>query len=366
MALFDKLKGIADKAMDVAKDVSQTAKMAADSVKREYSQDPEAVAAREKAAAERAAAEAAQKAKRIEELKEKLLEYYSSSPMLYDSYLREFTLLTSEEEAEAFEAQIFDILAEKKKAAEQAALAKLQALFPSLTDTTNCDKNQGDCFWLGEKFYCTCGEDVDCPKKKYVKKHQMGKIHAPEHAPYIKYLAQFERKKGIIDETEIYYINKGAGDVKYEEALTAFFTAFLPEHIGNIDTDFFYVHGLGDDNPIMRILYLVHEQTNGEVKPWIPNLIILHNDGVDLNQAFFNNVSLYNRNLRDFDYTARILDAANNTMKTVESFVHPDKVNIEELFNADDTIKDTGYGGPKAGFYGDEIYNIVSTWNEEA
>ena len=127
MALFDKLKGIADKAMDVAKDVSQTAKMAADSVKREYSQDPEAVAAREKAAAERAAAEAAQKAKKIEELKEKLLEYYSSSPILYDSYLKEFTLLTSEEEAEAFEAQIFDILAEKKKAAEQAALAKLQA-----------------------------------------------------------------------------------------------------------------------------------------------------------------------------------------------------------------------------------------------
>lgn len=365
MALFDKLKGIADKAKDVAKDVAQTAKMTADCVKRDYSKSPEAVAAREEAAAARAAEEAAKKDKRIEELKEKLLEYYDSSPLLYDSYLREFALLTSEEEAEAYEAQILDILFEKKKAAEQATLTELQAMLSSLTDTTNCDKNQGDCFWLGEKFYCTCGENVDCPKKKYVKKDQTGKLHAPEHAPYIKYLAQFERKKRYYDENEIYYLNKGTGTLEYADALTAFVTAFLPEHVGGIDADFSYAHGLGDENPIMRILYYVHDQTNGEVVPSIMRLTELYESGVDLNQSFFNNISLYKRNLNDFEYTAKVLDAASNPMKAIEVFGCSDKVNVDDLFNADGTIKAAGYGGPKAGFYGDEIYNIVSTWTEE-
>ena len=363
MAFLDKLKGVADKAKEAAERAAAVAK---EKIEQQQQAAQQAEADR-KAEAEQKAEE--KRTARLDELKKNMIDTYRGHPDAYAYWASEFNKIASAEEAKAFKIELEAMKEAEEKAAEEAKTAEIKALVHALNSGTNCDAEQGDCFWLGEKFFCTCGEDVDCPKKKYVKKTQRGNIHALEHVPYIKYLAQFEKQADMFDESRYDYVNKGNGTMGYTDALREFFKAFLPEHVGNVATprvfDFFYEHGLGDDNPVMRILYTVHEQTEGKIMPWIPDLTELYREGIDLEQPFFNNVSLYDRNLRDFRYTVKILDAASDPIKMVEKFAHPERVDVEALFNADGTIKATGYGGPKAGFYGDEIYNIVSTWNEE-
>ena len=79
---------------------------------------------------------------------------------------------------------------------------------------------------------------------------------------------------------------------------------------------------------------------------------------------YFKNPSLYDRSREDLEYTAKILDIVSNEEKRNAAFPASADVSLEKLFNEDGTIKEAGIGGPRKGFYGDVIYNIVSTWEE--
>ena len=353
MAFFDKLKGAADKAKEAAIKAAAVAK--------------------EKMEQQQQAVQQAEEDRKNGE-KQKLYDYLLAnySPLDNDAWakMKQYEKIATEEEVKELN-RLISMRWEKERNERtekclEAALSK-----------TDCDLGKGDCCWHEDKFYCTCGSDVDCPRKKYIKASQYGNIHAPEHWPYIKVLAATTRFKYGEDS---YYSYVNSYDAKWGEFISVFFKRFLPNTIASSDSDMrnlegyeasseydnLYNHGLGDDNPLMAILYAINEKTDGQVKMSLPKLVWLEKQyGIDMRQDFLKNPSLYNRSLRDMVYTARILDTVSNPEKLSKYFKDSGKVEVDQLYNADGTIKDAGVGGPKNGHYGDVIYNIVASWSEE-
>lgn len=351
MAFFDKLKGVAEKAKDAAvKAVTAATEMAGQAVEK-AEQDRQAA---QKAEAERLAAkEEAEKAARLA-MRDRIVNGDSNDEIML--YLE---TATDEEIAE------LDRLCNERKNAICAEQIQ------KLVQSTNCDQGKGDCFWVGDSFYCSCGDNVDCPRKTYLQRHQMGKLIAPEHMPYIKFLSSFYRDGEL-------QVSRSDIDISVFEAFRCFVNKFLPEHEPSTWGDaaaevvsFFLSYGMGAENIVMEILVSIHEQTGGKVVPPLDFLIgiyhdIIHSDDecdyMNIAMPFFKNPSLYDRSREDLEYTAKMLDIASNPDKWAAASWNPDKVSLEKLFNEDGTIKEAGIGGPRKGFYGDVIYNIVNSW----
>lgn len=88
-------------------------------------------------------------------------------------------------------------------------------------------------------------------------------------------------------------------------------------------------------------------------------------DYLNITLPFFKNPSLYDRSREDLEYTATMLDIVSSSKKRAAASLTSDEVSLNKLFNEDGTIKEAGIGGPRKGFYGDVIYNIVGTWTKE-
>ena len=353
MALFDKLKNVADKAKETAEKAAALAKekieqqqqAAKESAAAAAEAEKERKAAAAKAEEERKIAEAEAKKQKWEDLIEQQLSTPSSSCYDYCKGL-------SYEDQDKFTAQLRHTYIKK------------------LSECTNCDLGKGDCVWQGDKFFCTCGDNVDCPRKQYIKKSQTGILRSPEHIVYVKALSSFEKQQSIIDECKFNYYSKASVLIDFKELLLEFFETFCPGQAGNFlvtkqAPDFLFNYGIGDDNPVMHIAYEINEKSGGEESVYLGSLIKLFEDGIDLQQDFFSNLSLYDRDSGSFEYTVKVLDVLNDPIKTSNCFSDLDKVDINKLYNPDGTIKDAGIGGPKNGYYGDVIYNIIASWSEE-
>lgn len=363
MAFFDKLKGAAEKAKEAAAKAVATAAEMAEKAKEKSKQEQLAA---QQAEADRKAAEEKARRQEKEALKESLLENFTLENW------EKFEAISTEEEQDELSAQVD----EKNK-------EKFEAVLVTLAQTNECDLGKGDCCWSGGRFYCTCGSDVECPKKKYVKTSQKGIVYAPEHLPYIKYLAGYTKEpytNSYSGETTIYYLRDVEKyPISFEDAIKAFFAKFLPEcpigvnpgygfrdgYTKGEEIEFLFDHGIGADNPVMDILYTLHAKFNNTETGSLATLVrFALYQKADMSQAFFKNLSLYDRSQYDFYYSARVLDAANNPILSAQYFDYPERVNAQELYNADNTIKEAGIGGPEKGFYGDVIYNIVNMWSE--
>lgn len=336
MAFFDKLKGAADKAKEAA------VKAAAAAKEKMEQQQQAAQQAEEARIAEQAEAK---KNKWIALIEQEL----SGHPT--DECFRYWEVL-SYEDRDKFTTQL------------------RQTYLHKLSESTNCDQGKGDCVWQNDKVFCSCGEDVDCPRKHYVKKSQKGILRSPEHIAYVKALSSFKRQSDSVDESKFRYFSSASVLINYRELLVDFFEAFLPRQtagflISKQAPDFLFDYGIGDDNPVMHIVYDIDEKSKGKISAHLNSLIGFWEKGIDLQQAFFNNQSLYDRDDQSFEYTVKVLDILSNPDKKSSYFKNPDKIDITQLFNADGTIKAAGVGGPKNGHYGDVIYNIVASWSEE-
>ena len=135
MAFFDKLKGAADKAKEAAVKAAAVAK---EKIEQQQQAAQQAEADRKAAEAEAAQKAEEEKAKAKAEMKERIL---NGDPD--GEYLNYCYHIATEQECEELQAQM------RKNYMQQAS------------ENTNCDKGAGDCFWQNEKFFCSCGEDVE-------------------------------------------------------------------------------------------------------------------------------------------------------------------------------------------------------------
>ena len=354
MAFFDKLKGIAK---DVGKTVGAVAKSAANDISK-MGNSPEAQAKREEA-------KQAEYARIREEMEKEKNERLAMRDRIVNGDPND-ELMEYLEDATDEEISELDRL----KAVRKANICETE--MDKLMVSTNCDQGQGDCFWVGQSFYCTCG-DAACPKKDYIRKEQLGKPIAPEHLPYIKLLSSFFQDGELVVEREDI-------DLTVLDAFRYFIKKFLPEHESALGweqgiemTTFFLINGLGAENYILDILFSIHQQTDGKVVPPMDFLVNAYHDIINSDDTgscmnicmpYFKNPSLYDRSREDLEYTAKILDIVSDEEKRNAAFPASADVSLEKLFNGDGTIKEAGIGGPRKGFYGDVIYNIVSTWEE--
>lgn len=372
MALFDKLKGMAKEAAEKAKDLAN-----------------QAVQAQQQKAQQEEQAKKDENAAKIQSLIDYLVNVtdeekyiggksYMSTTVEYDRKKREFDQLATREDRAQLEAR----MAEKERLAveaeKNAVQTAIEAKLAEMAAEIECEYGKGNCFWFEKKFYCTCG-DEECPKKKYIPADQRDELISAEHLPYAKLMGKFYSSDFTRDE---YY--RGEMGFTRKELLRHFFDKFLPnshpipeededgeyEETGyvdllpNADMDCVPIMatciglGLGKQNPIMRILFDYYEKTGNRMPHAAEVLELLTEWKVDTNQDFFKNPSLYDRSAWNFMYAALALDAAVDP----DNFDHPEKVDISLLYNPDGTIKETGFGGPQNGHYGDVIYNIVGEW----
>ncbi|MBR5570685.1 MAG: hypothetical protein IKW10_07330 [Oscillospiraceae bacterium] len=352
MALFDKLKGIVK---DVGKTVTAAAKCAADDLSK-MGNSPEAQAKREEA-----------KQAEFARMQEEMEKEKSARLAMRDRIVNGDP---NDELMEYLEDATDEEISELDRLKDERRANICETEIKRLSKNTCCDLEKGDCFWVGQSFYCTCG-DTACPRKEYIRKDQLGKAIAPEHVPYIKLLSSFFRDGELV-------IKREDIDLTVLEAFRHFIETFLPEHRSALNwnqaiemTVFFLTNGLGAENYVLDILFSIHQQTDGKVVPPMDFLVNAYHDIINSDDSsdymnicmpYFKNPSLYDRSREDLEYTAKILDIVSDEEKRNAAFPVSADVSLEKLFNADGTIKDAGIGGPRKGFYGDVIYNIVSAW----
>jgi len=356
MAFFDKLKDVAGKAKEAAVKAAAAASEFAEQAKEKEAQRRQA--AEEAEAARKAEAEARRVAAEetrlnlINTYKERILDAYMNSDWdTYDEQMENFESIAHDDED-----------SDLRVALDVAQYQKCGIFIKELAEKTDCDLGQGDCGWLGLHFYCTCC-DVDCPKKKYISEFDQTKPYSPEHLPYIKFLSKFYTQgdlKFVDEETRLEFLY----------AFRLFFVDFLPEHTDSLIGDdssaivaFVLAHGFGMNNPVMDILFSIHEQTDGKIVPPIDLLIAQYDtEGADLTKPYFKNPSLYDRSREDIEYTMAILNVVSEPSVWEEATLNPEEVSFDKLFNEDGSIKEAGIGGPRKGFYGDVLYNIINSW----
>lgn len=361
MALFDKLKGVADKAKEAAtKAVTAAADYAEQAIEKEEQRRLAAHQAAQQAEEARKAEEEArrlaaenERKQLLEEYKERIVDAFMRSNMQeYKETKDKFLEIASEEEGEELEL----LLGTKE-------YEKCDILISEIAKRTDCDQGAGDCGWLGCHFYCTCGKDVDCPRKKYITAGEQGVLISPDHLPYIKFLSSFK------PDGDFKYYDEETG-IHFTRAFSHFFNTFLPEHVfSTIDDNspafnaFVIAWGMGAENVVMDILFSIHQQTDGKIIPPVDFLMQkCKEETTDLTKPFFKNPSLYDRTREEMEYTVSVLYILSDRSLWPLADITSEDASYEKLFNEDGSIKAAGIGGPRKGYYGDVIYNLVGSW----
>lgn len=233
----------------------------------------------------------------------------------------------------------------KKKAAAAAAekaataekLKKAEILKPS------CEK--GDCWWHKGSFYFTCPENFECERKTYTKKDWANDIPDARVIPYLKRL---EKATGA-EEKEVY---------------KDFMDEILPQYGRGQWGMAEAVLNQCDPVPMINIaLYLGKQPYMEDMVTKLKMLRTLKRDVI--RNAFFMKESLYNRSTEDFKYTMDIAAVVLDEERLETYFKDTSAISIEQLYDNDGNIIEAGIGGPKNGFYGSCIFNIVESWGGE-
>lgn len=335
--------------------------------------------------AEKAALQA-EKAAKAQELMDYLInvtdEEKNKSYLDYGNKEREFRWLATEEQKKQFEDRMKEKYRLKEEAEKNAVRTAIEQNLEKQAADTGCEYGKGKCFWYGRAFYCTCG-DAECPKKKYINpnEHVWGEVIAEEHIPYIKLWGKFSgryttesRKPLFYDEDDEDGEDQIVGFTRVD-LLRHFFDKFMPEGETELVPEnneynfpmmnYCIRYGLGKNNAMLDILFDYYQKT-GKRMPHVRVLTYLRDVlEIDLRQEFFKNPSLYDRNENDLLYAAVVLSTASNPDEVSKYFTNPDKVDVALLYNPDGSIKETGFGGPRNGHYGDVIYNLAGEWGAE-
>ncbi len=220
-----------------------------------------------------------------------------------------------------------------------------------------CEK--GDCLWYSSSFYFTCPFECPCERKKYTKKDWGSQTIRPEFWPYLKRL---EKREGYSPNTN--------------EIENDFMKEFLPQYgVENSKLAFIFIKsGLVDDNPFLPIFFALKDA------PKVEGDIISNLEWLDIEYGFearigklgpvfenkiWTNLSLYDRSLEDFQYTVKVIMTVLNEDALMGYFKDISNISIEQLYDANGRVKPAGCGGPKAGFYGETIWNTVESWSGE-
>lgn len=261
-------------------------------------------------------------------------------------------LTENERRAEEAKAERERIAAERKAAEEAEKAAKEAARQEEIAEMLKPTCENGDCLWYCDKFYFTCPKDCECERKLYTKK-KWGFIESD--SPYWPYMKRYEKEDS--------------------EVASDFLEEFLPQYCENddwISNDDFCDNllssgGLSPDNDWHKLFLAIKdgdycEDMNDKFN-YLYRISYEHR-GI-LNEPIFGMYSLYSRSLDDFKYTVKLFAVLRDS--DWRAFYFPDFPDITEaeLYDADGNLKEVGFGGPEEGFYGDNLYNMVASWERE-
>ena len=123
----------------------------------------------------------------------------------------------------------------------------------------------------------------------------------------------------------------------------------------------------GSFAPMAEIAFWLGEQPKfGDM---VTKLKILHKIiGIDYDKLYnpiFKNASLYNRSTKDFEYSVNIIFTVLDEKKLQGYFKDTGNISLSQLLDANGNVLEAGLGGPKNGFYGPCIWNVVESWGGE-
>lgn len=212
--------------------------------------------------------------------------------------------------------------------------------------TPSCEN--GDCWWFGGKFYFTCLADCACERKTYTKKDWAHDVPDTRLIPYMKRLekANFDQKEKLYKDFMREFLSQyGSGQWGMAEAVLN----------GNTVS------------PMAGIAFWLGEQPF--VEDMVTKLRLLKNVFVlnpgALYNPVFKSLSLYNRSEKDFEYSINIISVVLNNEKLQECYVDISNISLDQLLDESGNVLKAGIGGPKNGFYGKCIYNVVESWSGE-
>ncbi len=290
---------------------------------------------------------------------------------------------------------------EEEERKKQEKIAKENAKKERVARILEPTCENGDCLWYHEKFYFTCPDCVSCPRKSSTKKMWGEKIENEDIWEFMKRMESLDKfQEGIstpeIMEQELQKYEesvRGAGTLKdlaamRKELIIDLCARFCPTIIENYVAtlkaipDYLYQNPLSKlyiafacfglfDGPMFNILLSLWD---AEITaPDLPNKLFYIAKGsldddeelcitgreINLGADYFLNPSLYNRSFNDFLSTINILDMAETGILASD---YP-QLTMENVIDEDGNIKPYGYGGPRAGEYGDTLWNLLYNYN---
>lgn len=239
---------------------------------------------------------------------------------------------------------------EERERKEKEALAEKQRQerIAKMLEPT-CDK--GDCLWYRNKFFFTCSEECECERKRYTQKDWNVEPYDQCYWPYMKRL---EKKDDIVN------------------VCTDFANEFLPEQDHLLLRDWGPVviecdnaadllkNIIGIDlisNQFLSLLLKLYNTLDpSDSKGFGGKVSCFRYWQRDCSNEFYLNPSLYKETLayRDFKFIAIISDLILNSNTR-----HLKNVTIDDLLDENGDVKPCGIGGPKAGEYGNTIWNTL-------
>lgn len=221
----------------------------------------------------------------------------------------------------------------------------------SREDSFVCEK--GDCLINNDTLYHTCSE-INCPRMKETQVVSNNGIVDPCLWKYMKQLEKIQNDKRIDP-------NKQA-DFVYDLA-----KEYMPRYVPFLDIiglDFIF-SGITRDNLLFSLLWELKDADISWTRHQLGQLVVgkIGNTELHLQYDFYRNLSLYNRDGLDFDYTVKIFETVMDEKK-LSKFYDPNTVDINDLYTSEGNIKVAGIGGSEAGFCEDTIWNSVETWKE--
>ena len=388
MALFDKLKGFADKAKETAKDVAGVTKGLAATATKELSKmgnSPEAQAAREEAKkAEHARIKAEMEAEK-QELNAKMERIANGDP---DNERWDFLESATEEQIaqlEALEAAKDARDAQNRKEARKASGYGKKLL----EEACACDEVEGSgwyCVSCAGSFYANCGGGMLCERKQ---NHiNNGTYDEPLFADSFEFLARMSavEEGGPASKKDSFY-----------DIADDFMETYIP-HFANLNSivvaDSIKELGIGKKN--YKLLFLAkmsHRPENMTEEFFVQFMNALKEPPTDAELAcayyanmekVLENPSLYRRSygkemwdeetesfvydsdtFREFRYLVRTFGNIYNPEQLQEYFTYPTVVKPDELFTDSGEIKETGIYKKDASDY-DTVYGVIEYWDTKS
>ncbi len=262
---------------------------------------------------------------------------------------------------------------EERKLAQERAEAEAEALRKEkeeqeIKSMFGCE--HGQCAYATGFFFCTCSDEIRCPKKK----EHLRSLKVLNHPEFMPYLLDYAIGKAGYrgGETEVHRVK--------EQFIKDQFPYFDGHEI--IQDAIYNELWMGEfdytENPQLRIFKIAHDvfqkeqlqlstqndaavvlMTSGAKEPYEGCGDWVFGSVVDENHPCFRDVTLFTREKYDFAYSLQMLVDIVEVEKAADIMGVEAFITVDMLFDSNGRLKEAGRGGAAIGETGDTIWNTV-------